>query len=236
MALKNLFPKAGRLFSFSIVHRTTKSGDFLESLRWASSTITGRTTPRHGPDRSTNPFFERACNEETTPLSLRRKRSQHIVCEETLLRFVHHRLGKKKQQQQRQQAEKETQQGEGDKQGECGSNNDNFTMGRSGQDTTKMDNKSHPESQPSHERCVILKTSAGTTAPSAQDGAVPMAERKKDSGRQSRPHRTKQSEGQQQKLKENSTMREEYQVHVSNMAMDGPPIPSLEGRGWTFWF
>lgn len=99
MVSKFVLSKAPRLFLFppghSCTSRAIQAGNTLEKRKWTSISTTRHhhppppPPPHHSLHHHSSRFFAHvACSEESTPLSIRRKRHQHITCEETYFAAV----------------------------------------------------------------------------------------------------------------------------------------------------
>lgn len=207
MASEYILSKATRLSSSSSYRSYSRAINArgVSSGRW-TSTSTTRTTTRPLPHP--NPFFARACNEKTTPLTLHRKRHEHVTCEETLA-FAN--------PAQQQQQKKKAQDLQVEQQNNSHQDSTTTTMGRSGYDTTNM-HKGMPPRRPAASAKSVSTAKKGHGTNKSISQAELMAMQSKMAA-------------QHLSQKQGPAIPVESQV----WAPEWGPLPSLEGRGWTFW-
>lgn len=273
MVSKSLLPKAPHLLQsspgYSSTSRAIQAGNTLERRRWTSTSTTRHHHPP--PHHHSNRFFAHApCGEESTPLSIRRKRHQHFTCEEAY--FISAAPTCK---QQRRIIEEKARQPSCQQVGPGGQKNDITPvprgMGRSRYtDTTMTTNeKKGWEGMPGpcQRRAAgwttfnNITTNRAVSASSAHNKPVQALK----TGKrivipqvllllEPAPMKTRQSEHldegshlhpQQQQPQKNeaipitkaavAALGESRVWTPPNNILDPSGLPSLEGRGWTFW-
>lgn len=216
MTSNALLPKTlGFFFSSS---RTINIGrsQVLSGNRWTTST-TRMPTHRHHHHHHThaNPFFARACNEEATELSLRRKRHQHVVCEETLV------FGPRPARVGMQATTTTTRK------------TPNSSSTKSGGGTSAA-TPAVNDVQEDTSRVTTEKTTTKTRH--AQQVVTPGTETKTRIEKKSeRDHKPEQPPPPPQKGNNIIDSSNTGTVDEARFSMPDMPLPSLEGRGWTFW-